>query len=63
MLDRLLHRSVVLNQQRNAKLIFEVALRLDAGSSGIYSWPEARRRALRRPPVDPNVSSHDDRIV
>ena len=50
-------------QQRNAKLIFEVTLRLDAGSAGIYSRQEVRRRALRRPPVDPNVSTDDDRTV
>ena len=50
-------------QQRTAKLIFELTLRVDAGRAGIYSRSEVRRRALRRSPVDPNVSTNDDRNV
>ena len=48
---------------RNAKLILEVTLRVDASSAGIYSRVEVRRRALRRPPVSPDVSSNNDRSV
>jgi len=48
---------------RNAKLIFGITLHADARSAGIYSRPEARRRALRRPPVVNDVSSNEDRNV
>ena len=48
---------------RNAKLIFDVVLRVDARSAGIYSRVEVRRRGLRRPAVDGYVSSNDDRSV
>jgi len=49
--------------QGNAKLIFGITLHADARSAGIYSRPEVRRRALRRPPVAHDVSSNEDRNV
>jgi hypothetical protein len=48
---------------RNAKLIFGITLHANARSAGIYSRPEVRRRALRRPPVANDVSSNEDRNV
>ena len=48
---------------RNAKLVFEVTLRSEALSSGIYSRPELRLRRRHLPPVASEVSSNDDRNV
>ena len=48
---------------RNAKLVFEVTLRSEALSSGIYSRPELRLRRRHLPPVASAVSSNDDRTV
>jgi hypothetical protein len=48
---------------RNAKLIFGAVLRFDGRSAGLYSRPEMRVRALRRPAVTADLSSNDYRTV
>ena len=41
------------HHQRNASLILEVSLWADGQDTGIYSRSAGRRRALRRPTVEP----------
>jgi hypothetical protein len=48
---------------RNAKLVLGAVLRLDGRSAGIYTRPEMRVRAMRRPAVTARLSSNDDRTV
>ena len=57
------HGVAVGEQQRNAKLIVEFTLRVDAGPAGIYSRSDVRPRAPRRPPINPDVSINDGRNV